>query len=112
MDFEFVSSSTSLTATSAQGQRASLAGSAETAEASVQMEFDPPARRLTLRLKGAADGTRRFTISDRTGLVWAEQAFDGTSINLSTEEIPAGGYTLRIFGPDGVIEERKILIRK
>ncbi len=110
--FEFVSSSTSLAATSAQGQRASLAGSAETAEASVQMEFDPPARRLTLRLKGAVDGTRRFTISDRTGLVWAEQAFDGTSINLSTEEIPAGGYTLRIFGPDGVIEERKILIRK
>jgi len=110
--FEFVSSSTSLTATSAQGQRASLAGSAETAEASVQMEFDPPARRLTLRLKGAVNGTRRVTISDRTGLVWAEQAFDGTSINLSTEEIPAGGYTLRIFGADGVIEERKILIRK
>ncbi len=108
--FEFVSSSTSLVATSAQAQRASPAGSAETA--GVQMEFDPPARRLILRLKGAESGTRRVTISDRTGLVWAEQVFDGTSINLSTGEVPAGGYTLRIFGVDGVIEERKILIRK
>jgi hypothetical protein len=35
-----------------------------------------------------------------------------TVIKPSTEEIPAGGYTLRIFGGDGVIEERKILIRK
>ncbi len=110
--FEFISSSTSLAATSAQAQRAALAGSPETADATVQMEFDPPARRLTLRLKGAVSGTRRVTISDRTGLVWVEQAFDGTSLDLGTGDIPAGGYTLRIFGPDGVIEERKILIRK
>jgi arabinan endo-1,5-alpha-L-arabinosidase len=110
--FELVSSSTSLAATSAQGQHAPLTGGSEAAAATVQMQFDPPARRLSLSLTGATGGTKRVTISDRTGLVWSEQVFDGTSINLSTAEIPAGGYTLRITGDEGVIEERKILIRK
>ena len=52
--------------------------------------------------KGAVSGDEaRQRSSDRTGLVWAEGASTVRRINLSTAEIPAGAYTLRVTGDTG-----------
>jgi arabinan endo-1,5-alpha-L-arabinosidase len=115
--FEFVSSSTSLTAASVATQSATgstaststlaLAASTE----AVDVRISAQARELSVTVPKAVTGDKRVTVLDRNGLVWAEAAFAGATQTLSTAEIPAGAYTLRIIGDTGVIEERKILLR-
>jgi hypothetical protein len=69
------------------------------------------ARELTVTLGKGFAGEKRASIEGRGGLVWAEGTFTGLAATLSTADIPAGGYTLRVTGNTGTIEERKILIR-
>jgi hypothetical protein len=101
--FEFVSSSTSLTA-------ATLAATSEAA-APLQVRLSPPTRELNVVLSKPAAGVARVTVVDTAGLLWAEGMFAGDSHRLSTENIPAGRYTLRVSDDYGVIEERQILIK-
>ena len=111
--FEFVSSSTALTATaaatSAVTPSSTLATSA--APAATQLLINTPARELSVTLSKAVGGEKRVSIVDRSGLVWAEGVFNGAAHTLSTAEMPAGAYTLRVTGDNGLIEERKILLR-
>jgi hypothetical protein len=51
------------------------------------------------------------TVVDKSGLLWAEGMFTGDAHRLSTENIPAGRYTLRVSDDYGVVEERQILIK-
>ncbi len=110
--FEFVSSSTALTATSAAASGATsgvLASTTGTAPAT-QVLINTPARELSITLS-AVSGEKRVSIADRNGLVWAEGVFKGAAHTLSTADMPAGAYTLRVSGDHGLIEERKILLR-
>jgi arabinan endo-1,5-alpha-L-arabinosidase len=113
--FEFVSSSTSLTAASAASsavaQSGTLAAPATAAPASMQVLINTPARELSVTLSAGVGGEKRVSIADRKGLVWAEGAFNGAAHTLSTADVPAGAYTLRVSGDNGLIEERKILLR-
>ena len=110
--FEFVSSSTSLAASTAatQSEPASTLALAASTDA-VQVRISPQARELVVTVPKAVTGEKRVSIFDRTGLVWAEGAFRGSAHTLRTAEVPAGAYTLRLVGDTVVIEERKILIR-
>jgi arabinan endo-1,5-alpha-L-arabinosidase len=117
--FEFISSSTSLTAASVSASSAvaprteasTLAGAGgKTGIDATQVLLNPVTSSLTVTL--AQVGEKRVMVSDKNGLVWAEGSFDGVSYTLSTANIPAGAYTLRVLGDEGVIEERKILIKK
>jgi arabinan endo-1,5-alpha-L-arabinosidase len=100
--FEFVSSATSLTST--------LSASTETASP-LQVRVSPPTRDIGVALAKPAAGVARVTVVDKSGLLWAEGMFVGDSHRLSTENIPAGRYTLRVSDDYGVIEERQILIK-
>ena len=91
--FEFVSSSTSLASTPAQ------------------ILLSPSTRELSVLLSQPAAGVARMTVVDKMGLLWAEGMFTGNSHRLSTENIPAGRYTLRVTDDFGVVEERQILIK-
>jgi arabinan endo-1,5-alpha-L-arabinosidase len=102
--FEFVSSSTALTASA-------VAASAATEPAGMQVVINTPARELSVTLSAAVKGEKRVSVADRSGIVWAEGVFDGSAHTLSTADMPAGPYTLRITGDNGLIEERKILLR-
>lgn len=100
--FEFVSSSTSLTSATA-----ALVESA----APLQVLVSPPAKEISVVLPKSAAGVARVTVVDETGLPWAEGMFTGESHRLSTENIPAGRYILRVSDDFGVLEERQILVR-
>jgi arabinan endo-1,5-alpha-L-arabinosidase len=100
--FEFVSSSTSLASTSS---------TSEVASAPVQVRVSPPTQAIDVALSKPAAGVARATVVDAKGLLWAEGMFTGDSHTLSTENIPAGRYNLRVSDDYGVIEERQILIR-
>jgi hypothetical protein len=92
--FEFVSSSTSLASSTP-----------------AQILLSPPTRELSVVLSQPAAGVARMTVVDKTGLLWAEGMFTGDSHRLSTENIPAGRYILRVSDDFGVVEERQILIK-
>ena len=114
--FEFVSSSTALTATAAATSTATTSSTLATTTTKrrpprLQVFINTPARELSVTLSAAVSGEKRVSIADRSGLVWAEGVFDGAAHTLSTAEMPAGAYTLRVTGDNGLIEERKILIR-
>jgi arabinan endo-1,5-alpha-L-arabinosidase len=104
--FEFLSSSTALTAASASAATTS----AKMAVEATQVLLNPATSSLTVTVPQA--GEKRVTVSNKNGLVWAEGAFNGATLTLSTAEIPAGAYTLHVLGDEGVIEERAILIKK
>ena len=110
--FEFISSSTSLTATSASaaGVVAPAAAGVKVAVEAAQVLLNPMTSSLTVTLPQV--GEKRVMVSDKNGLVSAEGSFDGASHTLSTANIPAGAYTLRVLGDAGVIEERNILMKK
>ena len=112
--FEFVSSSTALAATSAAASSATsgtLATTATAAPATLQVSLNAPARELSVTLSAKSSGEKRVSIADRTGIVWAEGAFSGAAHTLSTAAVPAGEYTLRVTGDNGLIEERQVLVR-
>jgi arabinan endo-1,5-alpha-L-arabinosidase len=115
--FEFISSATSLAATATTASRSDVTttrepGAAASALASaVQVRIDPMVRELTVTLSKGFAGEKRISIEGRNGLVWAEGTFSGVAHTLSTADIPAGAYTLRVTGNMGTIEERKILLR-
>ena len=100
--FEQVSSATS----SASASPVSAA-----ATAPMRVLLSPPTREVSVVLPRAAAGVARLTIVDRTGLLWAEGMFTGDSHRLSTADIPAGRYSLRVSDDYGLVEERQILIR-
>jgi hypothetical protein len=77
----------------------------------VQVRIDPMSRELSVKLAKGFAGEKRVSVEGRNGLVWAEVVFSGAAHTLSTADIPAGSYTLRVTGNTGTIEERKILIR-
>ena len=104
--FEFLSSSTALTAASASAATTA----AKMAVEATQVLLNPATSSLTVTVPQA--GEKRVTVSNKNGLVWAEGAFNGATLTLSTAEIPAGAYTLHVLGDEGVIEERAILIKK
>ena len=91
--FEFVSSSTSLSAVNA------------TSDASFR------AQQIEVALAKPTLGTARVSIADRTGLVWAEETFQGDRHSVSTADMPAGRYSLKVIDDHGVVEERTILIK-
>jgi hypothetical protein len=110
--FEFINSATSLAATTATTRsEVTTTRDAGAATSSVQVLIDPTVRELSVTLAKGYAGEKRVSIEGRGGLVWAEGAFSGFAATLSTADIPAGAYTLRVTGSMGTIEERKILIR-
>jgi hypothetical protein len=108
--FEFVSSSTSLTAATATPAADAASSSEVTDEA--QVLLNPATASLTVNLPKGVSGQKRVMVSDKNGLVWAEGGFDAATHTLSTAGIPAGAYTLRVQADSGVIVERRILIKK
>lgn len=100
--FEFVSSSTSL---------ASPLAASDAPASPLQVGVSPPTQEISVALPKAAAGVARITIVDEAGLLWAEGMFTGDSHRLSTANVPAGRYTLRVSDDYGVIEERQILIK-
>jgi hypothetical protein len=110
--FEFVSSSTSVSASSvamSSATRPQATVDAGPAARSLSYAYDPRARTLSLTLTGA--GEKRAMLVGRNGLVWAEAATMGDTQALSTAEVPAGPYQLRVIGADGAVLERDLLIR-
>ena len=73
--------------------------------------INTPARELSVTLSATVSGEKRVSIADRNGLVWAEGAFERIGAHVEHRGMPAGAYTLRVTGDNGLIEERKILIR-
>ena len=100
--FELVSSATSVT---------SRLGASTGTASPLQVLVSPPTRELSVALSVPAAGVGRVTVADKSGLLWAEGIFTGDSHRLSTENIPAGRYTLRVSDNYGLIEERPILIK-
>jgi hypothetical protein len=114
--FEFISTATSLaatatTATAVARSEISAAREPGAATSALQVRIDPMVRELTVTVPKGFPGAKRVSVEGRNGLVWAEGAFPGLTHTLSTADIPAGSYTLRVMGNTGTIEERKILIR-
>jgi hypothetical protein len=112
--FEFVSSSTSLASSSAvsSATRAQSSGTAREVTGlprTLTYAHDPRARALTIALPGG--GEQRVMLVGRNGLVWAEATASGDTQTLSTAEIPAGPYKLRVIGADGAVIEKDLLIR-
>jgi arabinan endo-1,5-alpha-L-arabinosidase len=97
--FELVSSSTSAAA------RASLPS------AELRVLLDPVVDLIDISRAQAFAGVARVTVVDRRGIVWAEGTFQGTRYRLSTAEVPAGRYVLRVSDDFGVVSEKQILIK-
>ena len=93
-----------------QALAAPAAAGVKVAVEAAQVLLNPMTSSLTVTLPQV--GEKRVMVSDKNGLVWAEDSFDGASHTLSTANIPAGAYTLRVLGDAGVIEERNILMKK
>lgn len=100
--FEFVSSSTSLLSAGSELQEMAVP---------LQIRVSPPTQKIDVALSRSAAGVARVTVVDKTGLLWAEGMFIGDSHSLSTENIPAGRYTLRVSDDYGLVEEKQILIK-
>jgi len=110
--FEFVSSSTSLSASSvaaSSATRLQTTVDATPAARSLSYAHDPRARMLRLTLAGA--GEKRVMLVGRNGLVWAEATTIGDTQSLSTAGVPAGPYKLRVIDADGAVLEKELLIR-
>jgi arabinan endo-1,5-alpha-L-arabinosidase len=57
-------------------------------------------------------GEKRVSVVDKKGTVWAESVFAGAKHTLSTVDVPAGRYTLRVIDESGAVEEQEILIKR
>ena len=110
--FEFVSSSTALTATSAAAAQTAASARAKSSVEATQVLLNPVASSLTVVLPQSVSGAKRVMVADESGLVWAEGGFENATLTLSTADVPAGAYTLRVLGDQGLIEQRTILIKK
>jgi arabinan endo-1,5-alpha-L-arabinosidase len=99
--FELVSSSTS----SAAATRTSLPSS------DLRVLLDPVIDVIDVSRAKTFAGIARVTIADARGVVWTEGTFEGTRYRLSTAEVPAGRYVLRVSDDYGLVSEKQILIK-
>jgi arabinan endo-1,5-alpha-L-arabinosidase len=106
---EQVSSSTSVAAESSTASASVVPTAGAT---TMQVLLIPQSTTLSVALTGASAGQKRVTIENSVGLVLAETVFEGTKHSLSTADIPAGRYLLRVIGDYGLIGEREILLKK
>jgi arabinan endo-1,5-alpha-L-arabinosidase len=101
--FELVSSSTSAAA--------SATASTSLPSTELKVLLDPVIDVVEISRAKAFAGIARATVVDRRGILWAEGTFEGTRYRLSTADIPAGKYILRVIDDYGVISEKQILIK-
>src|SRR5688572_19191297 len=111
--FVLVSSSTSIAAETQMSSAVSVAAPVQAVGGErLQVLLSPQTSRLTLALAGVAAGQKRVTIENRVGVVLAEEVFEGVKHSISTADIPAGRYVLRVVGDYGLIGEHEILIKR
>jgi hypothetical protein len=88
------------------------ASSVATQSAELRVLLDPVTSLIDISRANGFAGVARATIVDARGISWAEGTFQGTRYRLSTAEIPAGRYTLRVTDDYGVVSEKQILIKR